>query len=70
MFSGHPNVENGHNAELNQVSKTSLSCSKFVELHLVHFSGASTLTIISPQSLQYQTGILCPHHNCLEIHQS
>ena len=61
-MSGQPNVENGHNAEENHVSNTSSSW--------IHPSslGASIPTYTS-LSL-YQAGILCPHHNCLEIHQS
>ena len=68
MF-GQPKVENGHNAELNQVSNTSLSWTKWVSPHFGHTVGASSWHIISPQE-QYQTGILCPHHSCLDIHQS
>ena len=61
-FSGNPKVLNGHKALENHVSKTSGSC--------VHPSslGASTPTYTS--SPLYQAGIRCPHHNCLEIHQS
>ncbi len=27
-------------------------------------------TVISPQALQYHTGIRWPHHSCREMHQS
>ena len=61
VSSGQPSVENGHSAELNQVSNVSGSCTKFVLPHFEHFSGLLISTFISPQSLQYYAGIWWPH---------
>ena len=35
-----------------------------------HLSGAVRATVISPQSAQYHTGILWPHHSWRLMHQS
>ena len=40
------------------------------DLQLEHISGSVIDAVMSSQRLQYQTGILCPHHNCLLMHQS
>ena len=66
VSSGHPSVANGHRAELNQVSRTSSSCSQPSP------SGGSSPTWTSgslPGSPRYQTGRRCPHHSCRETHQ-
>ena len=52
------------------VSRTSSSCLIFFEPQPVHSGGSSRETISVPHSSQYHTGILCPHHSCLERHQS
>src|SRR4029077_17688184 len=70
VFAGHPSVEKGHSPELNQVSRTSGSCSRFVDPHVAHFAGASRATVICPCSLQYHAGIRCPHHSCRDSVQS
>src|SRR5699024_10458211 len=63
--SGQPIVENGHKADENHVSNTSLSCSQ-----LSISAGASFPTYISPVSLCYHAGIRCPHHRWREVPQS
>ena len=63
-------VEKGHRAELNQVSSTSVSCTRSVPPQAGHVSGISMATIISLHLLQVHAGIWCPHQICLEIHQS
>ena len=70
VFSGQPRVENGQSQEENQVSRTSVSCFKLWLWHFGHSVASSLDTIISPQSSQYHTGILCPHQSWREIHQS
>ena len=70
MFSGQPKVENGQSPELNHVSKTSESCSRFVDPHVVHFAGISRATVMCLFSLQYHAGMRCPHHSCRESVQS
>src|SRR5580658_4510210 len=63
-------VENGHRLELNQVSRTSGSCSMPDDPQWEHFWGASRATVISRQFAQCQAGMRCPHHSCREMHQS
>src|SRR4030067_2549092 len=63
-------VKKGHSAQLNHVSRTSVSWVSFEELQREHFRGSSLATITSPHASQYQAGILCPHHICREMHQS
>src|SRR4029077_4265555 len=70
VFSGQPSVENGHSPELNQVSRTSGSCSRFVDPHVAHFAGASRITVTCLFSLQYHAGIRCPHQSCRDNVQS
>ena len=70
MSAGQPSVENGHSPELNQVSRTSGSCSRFVDPHVAHFAGASRTTVTCLFSLQYHAGIRCPHQSCRDNVQS
>src|SRR5229473_1853086 len=70
VASGQPSVEKGHNPELNHVSRTSGSCSNFVDAHFEHFSGASRATIISLQFPQCQAGMRWPHQSCRDSVQS
>ena len=55
--SGQPSVENGHSAELNQVSSTSSSRVRWVQPHFSHLVGSSRLTLMWPHSSQYHAGI-------------
>ena len=59
--SGQPRVANGQSAELNQVSRTSSSCS-----HPSPSGGVSPTWVSSPR---YQTGSRCPHQSWREMHQ-
>src|SRR5258708_39851856 len=70
VFSGQPSVEKGHSPELNHVSRTSESCSRFVDPHVAHFAGASRATVTCLFSLQYHAGIRCPHQSCRDSVQS
>ena len=70
MFSGQPMVEKGHSAEENQVSSTSVSWTSSVEVQAGQNSGSVASTISSPQAMQVQAGIRCPHQICREMHQS
>src|SRR4030042_3114109 len=63
-------VEKGQRAELNQVSRPSVSGRSAPEPPPGHDRGVSLATITSLQASQYQAGIRCPHQICLEIHQS
>ena len=67
---GQPSVENGHRAELNQVSSVSGSWVMLELPHLGQVQGASLATTVSPQSSQYQAGIWWPHHSWRLMHQS
>jgi len=72
VCSGQPSVEKGHNAELNQVSRTSGSWTQFP---VAGRSRATTTRADSkstvPSSLaSYQAGIWWPHHSCRLMHQS
>src|SRR5690625_6938861 len=55
--SGHPIVEKGHKAELNHVSKTSVSCSQFSSS-----SGASFPTYTSPRSEEHTSELQSRGH--------
>ena len=70
MCSGQPMVEKGHRAELNQVSRTSVSRVRCAAPHLPQEVGSSMATMISPQSSQVQAGIWWPHQIWREMHQS
>src|SRR3989344_3716761 len=59
---GQPSVENVHSPEENHVSRVSESCIQPSP------SGASMSQYTS--SSLYQTGIWCPYHICLLMHQS
>src|SRR5271166_1370764 len=63
-------VENGQSPELNQVSRTSGSCSMRADPQCAHCKGASRDTVISVQSAQCHAGMRCPHQSCREMHQS
>src|ERR1700709_2424335 len=69
VWSGQPRVAKGQSAELNQVSRTSSSCTKVTPSQAGHFVGATSATIVSSQSPQYQTGIWWPHQSWRETHQ-
>src|SRR5207302_6229037 len=70
VCSGQPSVENGHNPELNHVSRTSGSCSRFGDPHAAHFAGVSRATVTCLFSLQYHAGMRCPHQSCRDMVQS
>ena len=70
MSSGQPSVLNGQSHELNQVSSTSGSCSILEPPQCAQAAGSSRLTVISPQSAQYQTGMRWPHQSWREMFQS
>ncbi len=63
-------VEKGQRAEENQVSRTSVSCSRLVLPQWGQRSGSRRATVILPHSWQYQAGIRCPHQIWREMHQS
>ncbi len=69
VVSGHPIIENGHRADENQVSSTSSSCLTG-PLHFGHSLNSTLEAVSLPQASQYHTGILWPHHSCLDMHQS
>ena len=70
VFAGQPSVENGHSAELNQVSRTSGSCSRLADRHVAHFAGVSRATVTCLFSPQYHAGMRCPHQSCRDSVQS
>ena len=72
--SGQPSVANGHSAELNQVSSTSVSCRSApgsIRRTAAAARGrlASESATTSSPSSQYQTGIWWPHQSWRETHQ-
>src|SRR5579883_3418789 len=69
VASGQPRAVNGSSAEENQVSSTSVSCSRFAPPHFEQLAGASRATI-NPPHAQRHAGMRCPHHNCRDMHQS
>ena len=70
VFSGQPMVVKGQSAELNQVSKTSSSCLMLPPPQWAQTLGSAVLTVILPQSAQFQAGMRWPHQICREMHQS
>ena len=66
---GQPSVENGHNAEENQVSSTSSSWRNFVWPACLRASSSLRATNILPCS-SCHAGMRCPHHSWREMHQS
>ena len=69
VSSGQPSVENGHSAELNQVSSTSSSWRSDVAPQVPHAAGAARATVMC-SSGQNHAGMRCPHHSWREMHQS
>src|SRR5512141_785213 len=63
-------VEKGQRPEENQVSSTSASCLIPELPQALQAVGSSLVTVILPQSSQYQAGMRCPHQICREMHQS
>ena len=68
--SGHPRVEKGQSAELNQVSRTSSSWTRCMPPHFGQAGGACMATATSPHPSQVQAGIWWPHQIWREMHQS
>ena len=73
VSSGQPRVANGHSAELNQVSSTSVSCSQragsMPRSRAARAASSSDSATISSPAAQYQTGIRWPHQSWREMHQ-
>ncbi len=69
MSSGQPRIANGHRAEENQVSSTSVLRVSSLEPHVAQASGSVSSTVSWPSG-HSQTGSWCPHQIWREMFQS